>query len=199
MPFLQVFTAKIPQYTGEHVYPQARQEEIVATKNEKVRAEKFGVWKLLQFAVEQTFSRPFNDFIFTKNENGKWVCKDFYFSLSHSKNVVAVALSSSPVGVDIQIDEPLQNLSIAKKILNDKEMGIIKTLPEKEMNAYLVGVWTQKEAAFKRENEKIFIPRKIQLQDTETLLTKKMETEKYLLSISSTLLSHLLIHENVIL
>ena len=67
MPFLQVFTAKIPQYTGEPVYPQARQEEIDAAKNEKVRAEKFGVWKLLQFAVEQTFSRPFNDFIFTKN------------------------------------------------------------------------------------------------------------------------------------
>ena len=198
-PFLQVFTAKIPKYTGETLYPQARQEEISSVKNEKTRTEKYGVWKLLQYAVEKTLSRPFTEFVFTKNTNGKWLCKDFYFSLSHSKNAVAVAISSAPVGVDIQKDQPLQSLSIAKKMLTEEEYKTYQNLPKTQMNAYLVGTWTKKEAAFKRSDENRFTPTKIQLSDTENCIKTKIEDEEYFLSTSSTLLHLLSIHENVIL
>jgi phosphopantetheinyl transferase len=198
-PFLQVFTAKIPNYKDEPIYPLARQQEIAAVKSEKTRAEKYGVWKLLQYAVEKTFSRPFDDFVFTKNENGKWVCEEFYFSLSHSKNAVAVALSSLPVGVDIQKNEPLRDIKIASKILTDTELETAKNLLKNEMNAYLVGIWTKKEVAFKRGDEKIFTPKTIELNDTEVLMKTKIEDEEYFFAVSSNLLPLLSIYENVTL
>lgn len=198
-PFLQVFTAKISNYLGERVHPQARHEEIAAATNEKVRAEKYSVWKLLQYAVEKTFARPFTDFSFTKKENGKWFCEDFYFSLSHSNNLVAVALSSAPVGVDIQKNQPLKSLDIAKKILTNAEMQVFQNLPENEMNAYLVWVWTKKEAAFKRGNEKIFTPTKIHLTPVENLISTLLDGEEYFLAVSSTQLPSLCYQENIIL
>lgn len=198
MQFLRVFTAKISKYNDEPLYPQARQQEIDAVKSEKTRAEKYAVWKLLQHAVENTFDRPFTDFVLTKTPNGKWICEDFFFSLSHSKDILAVALSSAPVGVDVQKDEPLRELSIAKKILTAKEKELFQKLPKNEMNAYLVGTWTKKEAAFKRADEKIFTPTKIELSGNEKLLKTEIDDENYFLAISSDLLPLLVLQENVL-
>lgn len=199
-PFLRVFTAKIPQLQEDTpVYPPSRQAEIDGVKSQKTRIEKYGVWKLLQYAVQSTFSRPFTDFVFTKTVNGKWVCEDFHLSLSHSKTALAVAISSAPVGVDIQKDEPLSDIKIAKKMLTDEEFIAFQKLPQNQMNAYLVGTWAKKEAAFKRCNQKIFIPQKKELTKEEALVTTTIEDENYFLAISSNLLSVLTLQENVIL
>ena len=199
-PFLRIFTAKTPQFQEESpVYPPSRQAEIDGAKNQKIRTQKYGVWKLLQYAVQSTFSRPFTDFVFTKTETGKWTCKDFYLSLSHSKVALAVALSSAPVGVDIQKDEPLSDIKIAKKMLTAEEFIIFQNLPKSQMNAYLVGTWAKKEAAFKRGDRKMFIPQKIELTKEESLATTTIEDENYFLAISSNLLSVLTLQENVLL
>lgn len=80
------------------------------------------------------------------DENGKPYFKnhpDFHFNISHSGNVIAVALSSAPVGVDI---EKLRNanLKIAERRFTDKEKAFVKT------NEDFFYVWTRKEAFLKR-------------------------------------------------
>ena len=86
MPIANVYIAEIPNQSewGE-VYPPARQAEIDAVKNEKVKREKYYVWKLLEYALLHAFGKRIEEISFTKSVNGKWECDFCYFSLSHSE------------------------------------------------------------------------------------------------------------------
>lgn len=80
------------------------------------------------------------------DENGKPYFKnrpDFHFNISHSGNLIAVAFSSSPVGVDI---EKLRdaNLKIAKRYFSSEEKDYVKNYQD------FFYVWTRKEAYLKR-------------------------------------------------
>ena len=98
-----VFAARLPDtYLYEPIYPPERQAEIEKCSNEKVKREKYFVWKLLEYAIFNTIGEPIENFNFEKNPNRKWVSDRVYFSLSHSDGVVAVALSDREVGVDIE-------------------------------------------------------------------------------------------------
>ena len=90
-------------------------------------------------------------------------------------------------------------IKIAKKMLTAEEFIIFQNLPKSQMNAYLVGTWAKKEAAFKRGDRKMFIPQKIELTKEEALATTTIEDENYFLAISSNLLSVLTLQENVLL
>lgn len=56
-----------------------------------------------------------------RDNNGKPHAKnhEFYFNISHSENIVVVAIDSQEIGVDIEKIRPL-NLRVAKKFLNEK-------------------------------------------------------------------------------
>ncbi len=198
MNFLRVYTATI-SYSAEEtpLYPPKRQAEIDEVKNEKVKREKIGVWKLLQYAVEDTFSTPFSRFTFEKNKGGKWICDRFYFSLSHSGNALAVALSSQPVGVDIQKNTPVKQEKIAEKILNEVESSAYDILPPIHKNSYLLSVWAKKEAAFKREGTPPFAPARIYLDKETTFSLVRVGDEEYFLALSSSQLPLLQTFENV--
>ncbi len=190
IPFLRVYTATIKNTTDSPLYPPARQAEIEGVKSQKVRREKIAVWQLLRRAVEDTFSRDFTSFSFEKTEKGKWTCPSFFLSLSHSENAVAVALSSHPVGVDIQKIKPLSP-TIAKKVLSDREKEEFDCLPNTEKEEYILGIWTKKEAAFKRDNPPVFSPKTILLNEQTSLNKVRIKGEEYFLSVSSEVLSRI--------
>ena len=99
-----VFAARIPQIDDfGKVYPPERQAEIDRITNPDVKREKYFVWKLLEYAIEKTAGEPIENYAFEKKPNRKWVSDRLCFSLSHSDGAVAVALSDSAVGVDIDI------------------------------------------------------------------------------------------------
>lgn len=80
------------------------------------------------------------------DENGKPYFKDypdFYFNISHSGDLIAVAFSSSSVGVDIEKLKDA-NFKIAERRFTDKEKQFIKN------NLDFFYVWTRKEAYLKR-------------------------------------------------
>lgn len=80
------------------------------------------------------------------NENGKPLIEGINFNISHSHNLVAVAISSHEVGIDLELVEEKDNEKIAKKIMNEEEYQ--KYLKNKE---YFYKVWTKKEAYLKRK------------------------------------------------
>lgn len=149
------------------VYPLERQAEIDESKSEKVKLEKFSVWKLLEAAINDCFAKKITDFDFYKTENGKWWTKEFYFSLSHGKGVACVAVSKTPVGIDVenlksfQIKVCRKEDVIFNKIATEKE----KTMHKNPSISLLSTLWTKKEAIFKSEGKGAFTPSQIETEN----------------------------------
>lgn len=187
IPIVEVYVAAIPQDTTiSCVYPPERQEEIDECTNEKVKREKYYVWKLLEYALSRSFGYKLQNQTFRKNERGKWECGNCFFSLSHSKNAVAVALSRKNVGVDIELYEPERFLPLANKLLNENERLAYETTPNEQKSEFLIGKWTEKESIFKTLD---IVGCKISSVDTLSAKTKTkmidIQGEKYCLSVAS--------------
>ena len=70
---------------------------------------------------------------------------ELQFSLSHTKGAVACAISDSPCGVDIELENRRVNLAVSRRFFTPREVAYIgcDTLRFLE-------VWTRKEAILKR-------------------------------------------------
>lgn len=167
LPACKIYFSRIFDEINGEVYPLERQAEIDESKSKKVKLEKFSVWKLLEVAINDCFSKKITDFNFYKTENGKWQTKEFCFSLSHGKGVACVAVSKTPVGVDVE------NLKSFHNKVNRKSEEIFNKIATKqEKNLYknpsispLAEIWTKKEAIFKSEEKGAFTPSKIETKN----------------------------------
>ena len=90
------------------------------------------------------------------DKNGKWSCGECYFSLSHCRGAVAVAVSTKPVGVDIEPAERIPSEGLAKKILSPEERAEYSTTDPARQPMYLLEKWCQKESIFKVTGDGIF-------------------------------------------
>jgi phosphopantetheine--protein transferase-like protein len=164
------------------VYPKLRSDEIFSAKSEKARREKFAVWKLLEYALTRQLGKEMEFFTFSKTASGKWQADGVEFSLSHSGRLVAVALSDSPVGVDVEKITP-RAVSVAEKVLSKEEFASYALLSDREKTEFFVQKWTEKESLFKRSGENAFFESKICEGDT---LSRKIETdgEEYFLTVA---------------
>lgn len=185
LPVLDVYVAQVPERCDfEAVLPVARREEIAGCPNEAVKRRKYAVWKLLEYGLKRTFGYEIDKLELTRSASGKWQCNACEFSLSHSGNVVAVALSRKPVGVDIEGVYAVRT-ELAKKVLAEEEFAAYSALTENR-EEYLSRKWTEKESLFKRSGGKAFQPSKIavggQNLKTETIV---IADEKYFLTVAS--------------
>lgn len=185
--FTRVYIAEIKSQTEKIGYPAERQAEIDLCASQKVKNEKFSAWKLLSYAVRDIYNKNLNDFVFTKLQTGKWCADKFFFSLSHTKNLVCVAVSDKAIGVDAE------NLSdFEKKVKEKKDDFWKKIATKKEYESIknpsigrLTALWTKKESIYKCFQDKTpFIPGKIETSDYG-VFTKKLKIfqEDYVLSV----------------
>lgn len=199
LPIVDVYVAEIPENTKlTALYPPERNREIEACSSEKVKREKYYVWKLLEYALERTFGYKMKKQTFTKTAFGKWQCASCSFSLSHSKNAVAVALSRTPVGVDIQCYEPEKIRAVAQKFLNDAEKTAYEAQSEEEKTDFLLRTWTQKESLFKTFDTAGCKMVSIDTTAAKTW-TKKIEVKKepYFLCVASEHVEKIRLFENI--
>lgn len=182
---IDVYTAKIPDnVTFSSVFPPLREEELKSTLNKKVKTEKYCAWKLLEYGLKQSFGLNITDLKFSKTRSGKWVCDKCYFSISHSKNLIAVALSTFPVGIDCQLVRPANEKAIAR-FLTKSEKKILESLTDSIKNEYLISAWSKKESAYKCSAKNKFIPSKIDTSKLEIVeKTIVLDNDKYLLNVS---------------
>ena len=181
----RVFVALIPENIEiTEVYPPERYAEITNVTNERVRREKYFVWRLLEYAIKKSRGENIKDVAFRKCESGRWVAEDFDFSLSHSDGVAAVAISDSCVGVDIEEVSCPRAESFAKRVLSSCEHEEFSSLPADKREENLIKKWTAKEAAFKSRNEDKFLPAKTEVNldkiKTDVVL---INGRKYVLSV----------------
>ena len=104
---------------------------------------------------------------FLYNEHGAPSLPDGpYFSISHSKLGIAVAISDEPIGIDIEAIRPL-NEGLVQKTMNPQEQAQIAAAanPAQEF----IRLWTRKEAYVKMLGTGIISDMHQILQDTEAL------------------------------
>ena len=144
--------------TSVPLVPNERYLDVVRCKNEKVKREKYLVWKLLERAIKERFKLDFANLEFTKRANGQWVCPGLYFSLSHTDGAVCVAISDKPVGVDIEMVRPLRP-ELLDRALTPDEREYAKGLGDDERLSFFLEAWVKKESLFKRDGGECLSPR----------------------------------------
>lgn len=86
--------------------------------------------------------------------NGGYRLADGYLSWSHDGNLVALALSSFPVGIDI-VDEK------DPRFASDRFLSFIAAEDEIDSGLGAARLFAMKEALFKKMNGKAFVPKEI--------------------------------------
>lgn len=143
-----------------------RDAEIRQAKSKKVRSQKYLSWMLLAFAYSYRYGRDLDFSKFKKDQYGKWTCESFYFSISHSGNLVAAAISDSPTGLDIEQCRKLRHPEgIITKVLTQEEQALypLNTALQKEQS--LFKAWTLKESIFKALGSGFFEPGTVNTAD----------------------------------
>lgn len=105
---------------------------------------------LLVSGVHQYFGLSLREEELGRGRYGKPFIKDrpdIQFNISHSGSWAVCALGSVPVGIDVQEHRPLHNQErLEEKILNEREIRICRSLPEKERREFLYRCWAELEA-----------------------------------------------------
>lgn len=114
---------------------------------------------LLRTSLSSHFRVSPNDWIFRNSQLGKPeqvnLPNKAYFNLSRRREMVCCALSRSPVGVDIESFNALENCNDFISVLHSKEADDIRYLPESKKRLYAVIYWTLKESLLKGTGEGI--------------------------------------------
>ena len=184
---IKIYVARLPQNEcNELLSCVERQNEINAISNERVRREKYYVWKLLEYAAKDSFAKDASNIRFVKSKNGKWSCKDFEFSISHSTEAIAVAVSDSSVGIDVERIRVKRSKKLAEYILTEEEYFEYSDVPDEKSEDFIVRKWCQKEAVFKMQNKARFKPSEIETAEY-FCVTKAFDIgdEKYILAVAT--------------
>ena len=170
----KVYICKIPGILPRDiVYPPLRQQEIDRQRSEEKKLEKYWSWKLLEHAVKNETTYDFGAIDFRKQENGRWECPNFHFSISHSAGYAAVVISDTECGIDLEKHRKLIS-GIEKKILTERERkSYLAIQNEEEKSHFLIRKWTEKEAIFKSLGKSALMPTTIEADDF-SLLTRDL-------------------------
>ena len=170
--------AKVDVYVGiipkklqiTPLFPPERELELDGACD-KVKKEKVFSWQLLDHALNKSFSYSLKDLALKRSANGKWECDKCYFSITHSKGVVAVAVADEPIGIDLEMLNR-DTWPIEKTLTESEKKGLSKINGDKDR--FLIKKWTEKESLYKKRGEGAFNPFKIETTG-EFFVTKWLE------------------------
>lgn len=126
-----------------------------------------------------------------RNEYGKpYITGGPYFSISHCKQAVAVAIDDNPVGIDVEsvrhVDEAL-----IERVMNETERQLIHSntpsSPSHSQEETFTRLWTQKEAVLKLRGTGIIDSMQDVLTENSNISVCSVNhTKGYVLSIATT-------------
>lgn len=114
----------------------------------------------------------FTNYQIVLSDNGKpyEMNNKFYFSISHSVNTVAVAISDTPVGIDLELNNRKEKKNIINRFFN-----------EDDLNKPFLETWTQKESYTKLKDKNLIEVLKNPID--KGVFFQTFVTEEYTLSI----------------
>ena len=180
---IDVYIAPLPKKepSGE-IFPSERAREIENTRNESQRRERHYAWRLLEYALRDRLGVGIEDAALERC-GGKWRADATELSLSHGGEGLAVALSRTPVGADI---EPLSDKNrdgAARRFFTEGELSKYLAVGEDSREEAFLRIWTAKEALFKSRGEQAFAPSSVDTTDAAVYTEMiTIENGRYILS-----------------
>ena len=191
---LDVYLAAVPaDFIPVPLYPPERAEEIMSPRNMALRRERCAVWMLLGLALRRSFGLAMEQLRFEKLPEGKWVCDRAYFSLSHDRSAVAVAVSDAPVGVDLERDTAFRERFPDPDVLSRLER---RSCTPAELAALrgtedFLALWTKKESIFKCVGGPYFDPAETDARSRPTVTRSVFLPEPCTFSVCGAGIAHL--------
>lgn len=114
---------------------------------------------LVRVAIHQDLNIENSDIEFDTNSYGKPHLindQDYHFNISHTHNMIAVAVSDKPVGVDVEKIREF-DLGIAKRFFTEHELNYINKSQDNTYERF-IEIWTKKEAYIKYIGKGLSIP-----------------------------------------
>ncbi len=107
----------------------------------------------MRHALSQHFSCPVSEWIFIERQGLAPKISNLpdntYISLSHSNGLICFAISSSPVGIDIELSNKKKDfLALSKVFMNDDEVQYMTQNTEAQGDIFY-RIWCTKEAYYK--------------------------------------------------
>ena len=177
----------IENYSLNSFYPLERKIEIENCKNSSLKNQKYTVFALLKYALENIFNVPFKSVNFYKSS--KWESDKFIFSFSHTSSFVAVAVCLKNDNVLLGVDlEKIQDrfLNLYPKFCSSCEIDFLKNEPNLITEKACV-LWTKKESYFKANNDLVFVPKNIETSLYSNLFTTQKICSDYYITVFSSL------------
>ena len=163
-PLLDVYAAAVPpDLRCGTVFSPARARLLEETRSPSLKCQRWLVWHLLELAAVHSLGLEPENLIFQREQSGRWRCDAFEFSLSHARDVVAVAVSRSPVGVDVEslpdfarryTADPALCRRVLRRIAAESELKDSEGCESER----LLRLWTGKESLFKYRQRGSFLP-----------------------------------------
>ena len=143
--------------------PESKLNRIANFKNEKDKKLSVASYLLLKKILSRHFIR-YHYYDFKYLDNGKPIIegKKINFSISHSGDYVAVAISKKPVGVDIQEMRDV-DLDARKLVFNEQDEKLFQESTNQVDMFY--SLWVSKEAKFKMDQTQF---KNTHLEDAKT-------------------------------
>ena len=158
-----VFLAPVTDRSPRFVPPE-RKRELERVRAKEILRQKNSVWALLEDALLFAGVHP-EKVSFHRTDSGKYLADGFSFSLSHTPRLCAVALSSRPVGVDAEEEEPFFARCSSPERFKRLARRVAFPGESAPDPAAFLRLWTGKEAAFKAASEPVFRPASIPLAE----------------------------------
>lgn len=135
-----------------------RQKKIHRYRLDKDKKTSLFAGLLLRYMLVETWPFLKDSLQFCLGQNGKPYLADHpscHFSISHSANVVAVAVAENPIGIDVEKTGRALD-SLAKRYYTPKEQDYIQNSDNPRESFY--EIWTRKEAFIKMTGEGLCRP-----------------------------------------
>ncbi len=172
--------------------PEWRRQKALRFKHEQGRKECACSYLLLCQALREVYGITEQP-SFTIGEHGKpelffnsqlsTLNSQLFFNLSHCKNAIACAVSSQPIGIDVECIGRYSE-SLARHVLSPEEFAQVSSAPDPQIP--FTRLWTQKEAIVKLTGRGIDddLPNLLSKYNNVSLHTEEHPDKGYVLTVA---------------
>ena len=158
---VDIFIMKIDDVSDAPILDAKRAEYIEKATDPRTRRERRAAWQLLLTGLKARGIDP-EKIEITREECGRWTSPEVCFSLSHTRDAVAVAVADKPVGIDIEEIKERDITALSRRALTEREREELDMAPPEESLTRFYEIWCKKEAYFKTLGSDAFVPNRVE-------------------------------------
>ena len=135
---------------GLQLLPAADEQRVLQKGTETLRRRQRASLAFVRHVLAEHLSKPPEDIAIRRDPGGKPYTSGIHFNLSHSGARALLAVSTIPLGIDIEKRIEERRFGVSRRVLSPTELGEWLLLPDAAAQASaLTRAWVRKEAVLK--------------------------------------------------